>query len=150
MLNFCQCVITFCMVCLPFFSTAQQAHSDTRTWQEKVGVGGNVGLRFGDITYVEASPVAGYRLTSFLMPGVGMSYRYISYRYSNYGRYSNHVYGGSVWMRAYVASMVFGYAEYEVLNGEWDPLWQPDIRYNITTTFIGGGYSQESGRTSSY
>lgn len=139
-----------CALCLPFFCAAQHPQSNPRVWQEKIGVGGNLGLRFGDITYVEASPVVGYRLTSFLMPGIGASYRYISYRYSNYGRYSNHVYGGSVWMRAYVAPMVFGYAEYEVLNGEWDPLWQPDIRYNITTTFIGGGYSQENGRTSSY
>lgn len=131
-------------------------HSQERTplrdrpWMDKVGVGGNVGLRFGDITYVEVSPIAGYRVSSFLMPGVGVSYRYIRYRYYNYGNYENNVFGGSIWLRAYVAPMIFGYAEYEVINGEWDPLWQPGTRSNITTTFVGGGYSQEVGGSSSY
>lgn len=119
-------------------------------WMDKVGVGGNVGLRFGDITYVEVSPIAGYRLTSFLMPGIGASYRYIRYRYYNFGNYENHVYGGSVWVRAYVAPMIFGYAEYEMINGEWDPLWQPGVRSFISTTFVGGGYSQEFAGSSSY
>lgn len=121
-----------------------------RPWKEKVGIGGNLGLRFGNITYVELSPIAGYRVASFLMPGIGTTYRFISYDMGSYGRYANHVYGGSVWCRAYVMSMIFGYAEYELLNGEWDPLWQPDVRSNITTTFVGGGYSQELGGNSSY
>lgn len=129
-----------------------QEKRDSRdlAWMDKVGVGGNVGLRFGDITYVEVSPIAGYRVSPFLMPGVGASYRYIRYRYYNFGNYENHVYGGSVWLRAYVAPMIFGYAEYEMINGEWDPLWQPGVRSFISTTFVGGGYSQEMGGSSSY
>lgn len=143
--------VVFFIAPLPAIELPAQGGSDNPySWQDKIGFGGNVGLRFGDITYIELSPVVGYRVASFLMPGIGASYRYISYRYSNYGSYGNHVAGGSVWMRAYVAPMIFGYAEYEILNGEWDPYYQPDLRSNIFTTFVGGGYSQGIGRNSSY
>jgi hypothetical protein len=129
---------------------AQQRTAPERNFFENVGVGGNLGLRFGSPTYVEVSPIAGYRLSSFLMPGVGVSYRYIRYRYLNYPPEGANLYGASVWVRAYVAPMIFGYAEAEVLNGEWDPYFQPDVRYNIYTQFLGAGYSQELGGSSTY
>src|SRR3569832_2147978 len=109
------------VICLMLMLSASQTicaqrdhvNPEPGAWKDKIGFGGNIGLRFGDITYVEVSPIAGYRIAPFLMPGIGATYRYISYHYSQYGSYSNNVYGGSVWLRAYVAPMIFGYAEYE-------------------------------------
>lgn len=147
-LRFALFLIILCVLTIP--AHAQNAGLSDRAWMDKVGVGGNIGLRFGDVTYAEVSPIAGYRVASFLMPGVGVSYRYIRYRYYNFGSFDNHVYGGSIWLRAYVAPMIFGYAELEMINGEWDPVWQPGVRSFISTTFVGGGYSQEMGGTSSY
>jgi len=138
-------LLLFCLHC-----DAQNKTAPSADFGDKIGYGGNLGLRVGNPTYIELSPIAGYRLNSFLMPGVGVSYRYIRYRYANYAPRGSNLFGASVWVRAYVAPMVFGYAEYEVLNGEWDPYFQPDVRYNIYTSFVGGGYSQEMGGTSSY
>lgn len=140
------------LLCFLTNSLAQRdnGNPDKLAWLNRVGYGGNLGLRFGDITYVEVSPIAGYRVAPFLMPGIGLTYRYISYHYSQYGTYANNVYGGSVWLRAYVAPMIFGYAEYETINGEWDPYSFPGLRSNLSTTFVGGGYSQEINRNSTY
>ncbi len=130
--------------------SAQQKTAPTRSFGEKIGYGGNLGLRVGNPTYIEISPIAGYRLGPFLMPGFGVSYRYIQYRYSNYPPRGANLYGASAWVRAYVTPTIFGYAEYEALNGEWDPYFQPDVRYTIFTSFLGGGYCQDLGGASTY
>lgn len=143
---------TFILMALAFCINlfAQNKTAPSISFGDKIGYGGNLGLRVGNPTYIEISPIAGYRLGPFLMPGIGVSYRYIQYRYANYPPRGSNLYGGSVWLRAYVAPMVFGYAEYEVLNGEWDPYFQPDVRYNIYTSFLGAGYSQELGGAATY
>jgi hypothetical protein len=119
------------------------------SWMDKVGYGGNVGLRFGDVTYVEISPIAGYRLAPFIMPGIGLSYRYIQYRYP-YRSDGLNIFGGSAWVRVYALPMIFGYAEHEELYGEFDPYYRPGEKYSIGTNFLGAGYSQELGNSSTY
>jgi hypothetical protein len=118
-------------------------------WMDKVGIGGNVGLRFGDVTYIEVSPIAGYRAAPFIMPGIGVSYRYIQYRYP-YRTNGLNILGASAWVRFYILPMVFGYAEHEELYGEFDPYYRTGEKYFIGTNFLGGGYSQEMGRNSTY
>lgn len=128
----------------------QRPSSDVPTFRERIGIGGNLGLRIGNPTYIEVSPILGYRISPFLMPGIGVSYRYIKYRMYGFNPQGVNLYGASAWMRVYPVPMVFGYAEYELLNGEWDPFYRPGIRSNIFTTFVGAGYSQEMNGSSSY
>jgi hypothetical protein len=146
------CIIIFAVLLTQATNLYSQGrpNGDVQTWKEKIGVGGNLGLRIGNPTYFEVSPIAGYRLSPFLMPGVGVSYRYIKYRMYGFTPRGINLVGASAWMRVYPVPMVFGYAEYELLNGEWDPFYRPGIRSNIFTTFVGAGYSQEMNGTSSY
>ncbi len=116
------------------------------SWMDHIGIGGNVGLRFGDVTYFEASPIAGYRLGPFLMPGIGGSYRFYKDRYMNQGL---NIWGASAWVRAYPLPMVFAYAEHEELYGAFN-YYTPTDKYFIGTNFVGGGYSQELGTASTY
>jgi hypothetical protein len=125
---------------------AQKAEPVPGSWMDHVGVGGNLGLRFGDVTYVEISPIAGYRLGPFLMPGIGGSYRFYKDRYSTQGI---SLWGASAWVRAYPLPMVFAYAEHEELYGAFDYNF-PNQKYFIGTNFVGGGYSQEVGNASTY
>ncbi|NJM14378.1 MAG: hypothetical protein HC896_02480 [Bacteroidales bacterium] len=61
---------------------------------EKVYFGGNFGLYFGnDYSYVEVSPLVGYRITPRLSSGVGATYIY--YHFGQQG-ISTHIYGGRV------------------------------------------------------
>jgi len=125
---------------------AQKAEPVPGSWMDHVGIGGNLGLRFGDVTYFEVSPIAGYRLGPFLMPGIGASYRYYKDRYSTSGI---NLWGFSAWVRAYPLPMVFAYAEHEELYGAFDYNF-PNQKYFIGTNFVGGGYSQEMGNSSTY
>lgn len=125
---------------------AQKAETVPGSWMDHVGVGGNVGLRFGDVTYVEISPIAGYRLGPFLMPGIGGSYRFYKDRFSTSGI---SLWGASAWLRAYPLPMVFAYAEHEELYGAFDYNF-PGRKYFIGTNFVGAGYSQGVGTASTY
>ena len=41
---------------------------------DRIFYGGNLGLQFGTITFIDASPLIGYRLTDKLSLGTGISY----------------------------------------------------------------------------
>ena len=116
------------------------------TWKDHIGFGGTVGLRLGNVTYFEASPIVGYRLGPFLMPGIGGSYRFYKDRYMVKGM---NIWGASAWIRAYPLPMIFAYAEHEELYGAFD-YYRPTEKYFIGTNFVGGGYSQELGGASTY
>lgn len=142
--------IFFLLTILLLISCAQEVRAQEKavpgSWMDHVGYGGTVGLRFGDVTYFEASPIVGYRLGPFLMPGIGGSYRFYKDRYMNQGL---SIWGASAWVRAYPLPMIFAYAEHEELYGAFD-YYQPNEKYFIGTNFVGGGYSQELGGASTY
>lgn len=125
---------------------AAQEKTVPGSWMDHIGIGGTVGLRFGDVTYFEASPIVGYRLGPFLMPGVGGSYRFYKDRYMSRGL---NIWGASAWVRAYPLPMIFAYAEHEELYGAFD-YYRPNEKYFIGTNFVGAGYSQELGGASTY
>jgi hypothetical protein len=53
--------------------------------KEKLFVGGNFGLTFGNYTLINVSPQIGYRFTDFFAAGVGINLQYVSWKdeYSN-------------------------------------------------------------------
>ena len=111
---------------------------------------GNMGLNFGNVTSISFSPMIGYKVTPKFIPGIGVTYNYLRFNYSNYPSESIHIYGGSIWARYYMFENVFAHGEYEVLNGEWDPYYKPGIRYNLNSILLGGGYQESFGGLSSY
>jgi len=144
--NFSFSIAFLLLTLFPLHLCAQKEPLPGRAWQEKIAYGGSVGLRFGDVTYFEVSPIVGYRLGPFLMPGVGASYRFYKDRFMRNGL---NIWGASAWIRAYPLPMVFAYAEHEELYGAFN-YYQPEQKYFIGTNFVGGGYSQEIGNMSTY
>jgi hypothetical protein len=112
--------------------------------------GGNIGLSFGNVTNVGISPLVGYKVTERFVPGIGASYNYIKIRYNGYPTQSTNIYGGSVFANYFVLENVFAHAEYEVLNGEWEPYYKPGERFNLSSFLIGGGYRESLGGIASY
>jgi hypothetical protein len=113
---------------------------------DRVFIGGNLGLQFGDLTFVDISPLVGYRVTDQLAVGIGGTYIYYRYR-DFYGEFKTNIYGGRLFGRYYFIEELFGHVEYEILNLE-----RPDDfnynqlrRANITSIFVGGGYRQYIG-----
>lgn len=122
-------------------STTPRPPRNTESFGDRIVTGGNFGLQFGSVTFIDISPMVGYKVTDRFVPGIGATYRYLNYHY--YG-YEQNAYGGSIFARYYVLDNLFAHAQYEVLNGEWNP-FLPDYRYNMTSIFVGGGYRQMLG-----
>lgn len=51
--------------------------------RDRMYFGGNMGFSFGDIVFVDASPLVGYKLTDRFSSGVGFTYRYLKINYSH-------------------------------------------------------------------
>jgi hypothetical protein len=113
---------------------------------ERIDFGGYLGATFGDIIYIEVSPLASYRITEKFHAGLGLTYMYYSEN-GPYGHYSSSSYGGSIFARYFVWRDLF-------LHLEYAPLYRPDfIPYpypspNVPESpwaqdvLIGGGYRQ--------
>ncbi|MBY0427576.1 MAG: hypothetical protein K2Q22_18210 [Cytophagales bacterium] len=103
---------------------------------DRLAIGGNFSLSFGSITFINISPLVGYRATERLMPGAG-----VTYMYYQVGGYSRHFYGGNIFTRYTVFQNLFVQAELEALHVNTSYRGQ-DIgvpRWAISP-MIGGGY----------
>lgn len=111
--------------------------------KDRLVFGGNIGLSFGDVTYIAAEPVVGYRLLPNLITGIGL--RYIYYR-NNYYNYSSSIYGGSLFGRYYVVKGIFGEVSLEGNSLQaYDPVEQELTRIWVPSLLVGAGYSTSFG-----
>lgn len=106
------------------------------TFGSKLFFGGGMGAQFGAVTYINASPLVGYRITPKLQAGVRGNYTYLSNRVVQ-----NNILGGSLFSRYAIAPQLFAHVEYEELYF----LNQPSVINPITAFLVGGGYSQKLG-----
>ncbi len=118
-------------------------------FRERIFTGGNIGLQFGTVTYIDISPKIGYKLTDKAAAGIGATYIYVSdKRYKGY-EYTTDIYGGRVFAQYQVFENVMAYSEFEVLNAEViDDLTYKLSRQNIPSLLAGGGYVQPIGGSS--
>ncbi len=112
-------------------------------FKERLFVGGYLGLQFGTHTFIDVSPIAGYRLTNSLSAGIGLTYQYYYDRYVGLG---SHTFGGNTFARILIIPQVFVQAQYEILNidpsyfdhANEDRIWEENY-------LLGGGYRQQIG-----
>lgn len=107
--------------------------------KERIFVGGYLGLQIGSYTFVEVSPIVGYRLTNRIDAGIGSTYQYSRGYLQDSG---THTFGGSGFARFSILPQVFLHGEYELLNLE-TPLAlneQEDDRMWEENYFLGAGY----------
>ncbi len=124
-------------------------------FKDRIYLGGNFGLMFGTFTFVDVSPLVGYRVTNDFSVGLGATYIYWSGSYRTFSgnqvNYKSNIYGGRVFARHNVFKNYFLHAEYESLNfqfynplagaGELQREWVPGL-------MLGGGLFQPLGRRS--
>jgi len=158
------CII---LLLISFFSVQLNAQEYARQPREKKKalakerfyLGGNFGLWFGTTTYIELSPLLGYKITERWHVGLGLTYIYFKgsfvdlYTLQSYS-INTHVYGGRLLTRFYIMENIFAHAEYEVLNLEV-PVYDNNFnivyqRVNVPSFLVGGGYSQKMGTNSAF
>lgn len=125
-------------------STETYYEEPSANFWEKVTVGGNFGLQFGTVTFVDVSPTFGYRFTDKFTAGPGITYRYLKFR----GFEGSSLYGGRLFARHRIGRQFFVQSEYESLNTEY-VTGNPDFPISRTWVpgfFLGGGLFQPVGR----
>ncbi|MBK7964896.1 MAG: hypothetical protein IPK10_06175 [Bacteroidetes bacterium] len=122
---------------------------DKPSIKDRLFFGGNVGLSFGSLTYINVAPTIGYKITERFGMGLGPTYTYYNdRRFVNY-RYETHIYGGRTFAQYQALESVLLYSEFEVVNIEVpDLLFTKLIRTNVSSLFVGGGYTQRMGSNS--
>jgi hypothetical protein len=111
---------------------------------DRIYFGGNLGLSFGDITFIDVSPLVGYRITDKFSSGGGVIYRYFQdRRFAPPVAFS--ITGGRIFARYDIAPMLFPYAEYELLSFRIRDSQFLSPREWQEAVFIGLGFNQALG-----
>lgn len=127
---------------------------------ERFYFGGNLGASFGTITFIDVSPMVGYRITPSFSVGVGATYQY--WKDSRYTPdFKQSIYGGRLFSRYVIAEdflgagNLFAHAEYEQLYAKV-PYDDPNTGLRKERTepfpsfFIGGGLAFPIGSRSAF
>ena len=128
-------------------SSMFRKHQQTPRFWDKVFVGGNVGLQFGTVTFLEVSPLIGYHITDKISAGFGVTYQYYQYQ-DKITNFQTNVYGARVFGRYMITDNFFAYGEYEYLNLEAFDFYPIRMRVDVESLLGGGGYMQRIGSNS--
>jgi len=173
---------------LLFFLSSSNYGQDTkskknndRKFKDRLFVGGSLGLSFGsNSTLIEVTPIFGYAVTEKFVVGLGLTYKYYQYKdyyatidngnYTGFYDLTTNIYGGSLWMRYFLAGIGIPVIENIFLHAEVEPLvFNNNYRYDpggdfydmygnrysneneqisLTSFFLGGGLRQMLGQRS--
>jgi hypothetical protein len=115
--------------------------------KDRMFFGGGIGFGFGDVDWVEVSPMVGFKVLPKLSTGIGLTYRH-----RKDSRYdpdlSTSDYGGDVFAQYTVFQNVFAMVEYEYLSYEYYPGSQGTTRTGYNSVLVGGGVFQPMGEHS--
>jgi hypothetical protein len=120
-------------------STMLPRHPPKERIIDRMFTGGNLGAQFGTVTFIEVSPLVGYRFTDKISAGIGATYQYYHYNDKVYDLETN-VYGGRIFGRYLFTDYLFGHVEYEYLNLEAFDFQRR--RVDVESVLAGGGYIQ--------
>lgn len=121
-------------------------------FKDRLLFGGNFGLQFGNVTFVDLSPLVGVKVWKGLQAGIGITYQYLNVSDAG-ARYETHTYGGRIFARYIVWRGLFAHAEFEMLNldcydrGLFAISGQVELqRIWLPGALVGGGYYQPIGQ----
>ena len=115
-------------------------YRDKPPLKERIFFGGNVGLSFGDVTFVDLEPTVGYKFTDKFGAGLGPSYSYIKDNRQG-AEFTSNSYGGRIFAQYKVIPRALAYTEFNMVNADaWDEFKYQWVRVNIPAFLVGGAY----------
>ena len=136
-------ILTVLIMIISFHTYGQKEFDpeENPSFFDRVYFGGSVALEFGDFTFIDLSPLAGYMINNMLSAGVGITYRYLSIRDFDF---NTNIYGGRIFARHNLGQQFFLQTEYESLSNEL--LFADGTRREwVPGFFFGGGLFQPIG-----
>lgn len=125
----------------------REINPEDNKFMDRVYFGGNFNLQFGNVTFIDVSPLVGYMVTDKFSTGVGVTYQYLNYKFLDY---QSNIYGGRVFGRHNIGQQFFALTEIESLNVEFPKLFPTGervwVREWVPGVFVGGGIFQPFGR----
>lgn len=118
------------------------------SWTKKLMPGGGLGLGYNNGWRISLSPQVGYRVTDRFIPGIGLDYIYLSYKYDNDDRDRFSSIGPKAFALYYITDELnlgteFAYNRYKETR-EFNGVEQVR-RDNFNSWLAGGGYTQRFG-----
>lgn len=111
--------------------------------KDRLFVGGGLGLQFGSNTYIDISPLFGYRVNDKLSVGLGPNYAYNRYKDAGF-TYTRNIYGGRLFARYYIYDNFFAQFEPTFISTKVrDDFNYNYYRKNVISPYVGGGYIQK-------
>lgn len=117
------------------------APKDFNSFKERIYFGGNVGAWFGSTSYVNISPLVGFKVTKKFSIGAGIIYNYYSQTYQG-KKYTSTIYGGNAFARYFVLDNLFVQGGWDRLSVENPASLLPNGRSWVDNILVGGGYKQ--------
>jgi hypothetical protein len=115
-------------------------------------IGGSMGLQLGVYTYINLSPVVGYRVSDRFQTGLGITYIFRSYGAAYAGvPISDHTIGWKYFAQTFPVGSFFIHKEYEMLNYPDYEWLKPDGRPGrnwANALWLGPGFQQNFGQRS--
>lgn len=122
----------------------REKKENTFNLRDRLVFGGNFGLSFGTITYVDLSPLVGIKVTDKFIPSIGGIYTYYRYESRSFV-YSTNMYGARVQAQYFFWPQLFGQVGYDYINRNNPYSPDPNKRVNVENYWVGGGYRQMLG-----
>lgn len=137
------CVLCLVFCCNILLAQKEDKEKEKVPFKDRLVTGGNVGLMFGNVTYIEAAPRLGYKVNRWFIPGIGLSSQFIGSRFWNY---NFSIYSGSVYAQVFPIQQVFGQVELERMTIGFK--WKGDFPRDFAAgnrLLVGGGFRQQMG-----
>lgn len=141
-IKFIALLLCISAACTAQDSTMLRKHPPRENVLDRLFTGGNLGVQFGTVTFVDVSPLLGYKITEKISAGIGATYQYYHYK-DRYYDFATNVYGGRVFGRYLFTDFLFGHIEYEYLNLEAFDFQRR--RVDVGSLMAGAGYIQRVG-----
>ena len=130
-----------------FAQWGDESMSNKAPFRDRVFTGGGMGASFNsNVDFVSVSPIIGYKVSQRFATGIGLQYRYTSYK-SITPKLTTNDYGTSIFGRYMLFGPIFLHAEFEHLNYEFPGTAQGEtLRKDFNSFLAGGGFFQPIGR----
>ena len=141
-----KCLLVLLLTSCSFIAFAQEEEEEPKKGfdPQKLFFGGTLGASFGNFTFVNVSPIVGYRFNRFFAAGTGINFIYSNSDYGWY-KYEYGIVGLPIFGRFYPINFLFIHAQPE-MNYNWGKIkytnGQPEEKLDpkfVPSVLVGAG-----------